>query len=90
MLVLIAQLKQLAVHPRDDRQSLAGGFDALERRLADGRAFLGGAGPDLSDVSAWPLLWALEKADARPPGPHSQRYWERVRERRSLVATRPH
>jgi len=80
------QLEGFETYPLDETKVVYA-FGVLERALADGRAFLGGNGPDLSDISVWPFLAALEKF---PRGKRAQEYWNRVRERDSLVATRPH
>jgi glutathione S-transferase len=76
------------VTPRDppDQQRLRTACAELERGLADGRAWLGGSSPDLSDVAVWPFLWTLEKAGV-PVGPAA--YLDRVRKRPSLLETRP-
>jgi glutathione S-transferase len=69
-----------------DLEKLRKGFDALEEALADGRPWLGGGSPDLSDVAVWPFLWMLEEAgvEARPA-----EYWRRAKARESLAQTRP-
>ena len=48
-----------------DREKLRQGFDALEEALADGRTWMGGASPDLSDVAVWPFLFMLERRESR-------------------------
>ena len=92
MRLRMCQLEKLEAHPPEhpaDEKRLARGFETLERTLIDGRAFMGGTGPDLSDIAVWPFLWVLEKAGFPPRGQRSKEYWERVRERESVVLTRP-
>lgn len=72
-------------HPANEKK-LRKGFDAIETALRDGRAWLGGAEPDLSDVAVWPFLWTLEEAGVGIP---PRAYWERAKKRESLVETRP-
>ncbi len=74
-----------AEHPADEKK-LRKGFDAMEATLRDGRPWLGGAEPDLSDVAVWPFLWTLEKAGVPIP---PRAYWDRARNRESLVSTQP-
>jgi glutathione S-transferase len=76
------------VTPREppDPEKLRKGFDALEEGLAEGRPWLGGSNPDLSDIAVWPFLWTLREAgiEVRPAA-----YWQRARARESLAQTRP-
>jgi len=69
-----------------DHEKLRQGFDALEEALADGRTWMGGVSPDLSDVAVWPFLFMLEQAgiEVRPA-----QYWRRAKARDSLAQTRP-
>ena len=80
-------------HPADDaaRAKVWEGFQALDRMLEDGRKWLGGSRPDLSDIAAWPFLSTLDDADLRIPASlrHAAAYWERARTRESLLSTRP-
>ena len=92
MALRMTQLRKLEAHPPEhpgDPKRLEQGFDALETALHDGRNFLGGAKPDLSDLSVWPFLWVLAHAGIQPPGPRARAYWNRIRERDSVLATRP-
>ena len=90
------ELARLEVHPMTDldaksREKVESGFEALERMLADGRQWLGGGGPDLSDVAVWPVLARLEEAGHRIPDRlrRATAYWSHARERESLTSTRP-
>ena len=80
-------------HPATDeiRARVTRGYEALERMLADGRQWLGGSGPDLSDVAVWPFLWKLDEAGLRIPEPlrKAGAYWKLARERESLLETKP-
>ena len=92
MLLRMVQLRKLEAHPPEhpgNPKKLEAGFDSLEKALRDGRLLLGGSKPDLSDISVWPFLWVLTHAGIQPPGAHTKMYWNRIRERDSLVATRP-
>ena len=80
-------------HPATDevRRNAADAYEALERMLSDGRQWLGGSEPDLSDIAAWPFLWTLHE-NGLPLPPAASRaaaYWDRARGRKSLTATRP-
>jgi glutathione S-transferase len=80
-----------ALENDEEREKIAAGYEALERMLADGRDVLGGSGPDLSDVAVWPFLAHLDGAGQQIPE-HLRRataYWTRVRDRDSIVSTRP-
>ena len=59
--------------------------------LADGRVWLGGSKPDLSDIAIWPFLWQLDEAGHPIPAALklASAYWARARERESLVSTKP-
>lgn len=90
------QLAQLEVHvgsghPPDKaaRDKVAQGYDALARMLRDGRQWLGGDRPDLSDIAAWPFLWKLDEAGLRLPEGAAAAYWARACTRDSLASTRP-
>jgi glutathione S-transferase len=98
MRLRLRQLAKLEVlvgpgHPVDEkvRARAAEGHQALEQMLSDGRAFLGGLQPDLSDVAAWPFVSQLEEAGLPIPAPcpKAAAWWQRARGRQSLVATRP-
>lgn len=67
------------------------GYQLLDRLLDDGRIWLGGSRPDLSDIAVWPFLWKLQEAGQRIPATlkHLVSYWGRAIERESLVSTRP-
>ena len=66
------------------------GYEVLEAGLAEGRQFLGGSGPDLSDVCAWPFLWNLAAKLPVPERlPRARAYVSRIRERESVLATQP-
>ena len=75
----------------EDEAKAAAGYEALDRMLADGRAWLGGNSPDLSDIAAWPFLAQLEKGGQGIPESLkcATAYWTRARDRESLVTTRP-
>jgi glutathione S-transferase len=64
------------------------GCEMLERMLADGRTWLGGDGPDLSDVAIWPFL-AQSERDIPAQLKRVKTYWSRVRDRDSITSTRP-
>lgn len=92
------QLSKLEVHvdanhpaTPEIRDKVQAGYAALDQMLLDGRHFLGGNSPDLSDVAAWPFLWILDAAGVRIPDSlkRATAYWQRARERESLVSTRP-
>ena len=89
----LRQIGGLEAHPPEippEPKKLERSFAVLDKALSDGRAFLGGTGPDLSDVAAWPFLLLLDKAGYPPQGSHLKAYWDRIRERDPLLATRPH
>lgn len=73
------------------REKVNGGYALLDRMLIDGRHFLGGNSPDLSDLAVWPFLWLLDAAGLGIPETlrKAAAYWQRVRERESLTSTRP-
>ena len=75
----------------EDEAKVAAGYEALDRMLADGRVWLGGSGPDLSDVAVWSFLAHLEGAGQRIPENlrRAAAYWARVHDRDSIVSTRP-
>ncbi|MCA1828620.1 MAG: glutathione S-transferase family protein [Myxococcales bacterium] len=75
----------------EKEEKFSPGYEALEPMLADGRTWLGGDGPDLSDVAVWPFLAQLEKGGHPIPDDlkHATAYWTRARDRDSLVSTRP-
>jgi len=98
MRLRLEQLRKLENHltperPADDkvRRRVSEGHEALDRFLADGRVWLGGGAPDLSDVASWPFLRQLEDAGLRIPDrlDRAAAYWRRASERESLQATRP-
>ena len=65
MLLRMTRLRKLEAHPPEHPgkpERLEQGFDTLEKGLHDGRAFLGGTKPDLSDLAVWPFLWVLAHA----------------------------
>jgi len=64
---------------------------ALDRALADGRAWLGGDAPLLPDLMLWPFLTLQERDGAGIPAELSRAtaYWQRVKDSPSLTATRP-
>ena len=67
------------------------GQSALDRALADGRAWLGGDGPLLPDLMVWPFL-VLQERDGTGISAELSRaaaYWQRVKDSPSLTATRP-
>jgi glutathione S-transferase len=72
-------------HPPDEKK-LRKGFEVIEAALRDGRRWLGGSEPDLSDIAVWPFLWTLEKAGVAI---EARAYWDRARTRESLVSTAP-
>ena len=66
----------------------AAACEALDRMLGDDRAWLGGSGPDLSDVNLWPFLARFEQRI--PAGlKRVTAYWGRVKDRDSFTSTRP-
>ena len=78
-------------HPADEaaREKVAAGYAALARMLRDGRQWLGGDRPDLSDVAVWPFLWMLDEAGLRLPEGPAAAYWARACTRDSLASTQP-
>lgn len=82
------RLRSCELAPLEKDDEFAAGCETLERMLADGRTWLGGDGPDLSDVAIWPFLAQSEKEIPE----HLKRvnaYWSRARERDSIVTTKP-
>jgi glutathione S-transferase len=76
----------------ETRARLAQGYELLERKLADGRSWLGGELPLLSDLLLWPHLIALQHRVGAPVPAGLERvaaYLARVLERASVVHTRP-
>jgi glutathione S-transferase len=74
------------------RARLAQGHALLERKLADGRSWLGGNEPMLSDLLLWPFLIGLQRrAGVLVPEGHGRvaAYLERVLQRESVLQTRP-
>ncbi|HYS09358.1 MAG TPA: glutathione S-transferase family protein [Myxococcales bacterium] len=73
------------------RKQIREGLAELEGTLSDGRIWLGGEMPMLPDLMLWPFL-SLQEQDGSPIPPElprAQRYWQRVKEQRSLTSTRP-
>lgn len=96
MRLRMKQLAKLEVHAQPEldeksRSKVRAGWAELDRMLADGRQWLGGSGPDLSDVAVWPFLALLEKyGHPIPPDfKHAAAYWSRAKDRDSLSSTRP-
>ena len=74
------------------RARLIQGHELLERKLADGRPWLGGEAPLLSDLLLWPHLVGVQRQLGVRPAPELARlaaYLERVLARDSYVQTRP-
>jgi len=75
------------------RARLLAGYGLLERKLADGRDWLGGELPLLSDLLLWPHLIGLQSRVGVPvPEGHGlvAAYLVRVLTRASVQQTRPH
>ena len=94
MRVRIAELESLEVHAKKDMdgkslEKVAKGYATLDRLLADGRQWLGGSAPDLSDVAAWPFLMLLDQYGHGPEQPRVRAYLSRVKDRDSVSNTRP-
>jgi glutathione S-transferase len=94
MRVRISQLAALEVHAQPQMEAKAlekvgQGYETLDRLLADGRQWLGGSKPDLSDVVVWPFLILLDQYRHSPDQPRLQAYLSRVKDRESLTNTRP-
>jgi len=85
------RLRTCELAPLETENDFAAGYEALNRMLADGRTWLGGNGPDLSDIAVWPFLARLEEGGHPIPESlkHATAYWGRTRDRDSLVSTRP-
>jgi glutathione S-transferase len=74
------------------RARAASGYQLVDQKLADGRPWLGGDAPLLSDLVIWPNLAALDLrlAITIPAAQRrTQEYWERARQRPSYRQTRP-
>ena len=94
MRVRIAELEGLEVHAKKEMdgkslEKVAKGYSTLDRLLADGRQWLGGSAPDLSDVAAWPFLMLLDQYGHAPEQPRVRAYLSRVKDRDSVTNTRP-
>lgn len=92
----VAELEKLLI-PHDDghaavspetKAKLDGALASLDKRLADGRAFLGGDAPGLADVSAWPSLALIAAAHVSLPE-RVRVYWDHARAHDAFTFTKP-
>lgn len=99
MRVDIAELGKLEADTRDGavatpevRARIQQAYELLERKLGDGRAWLGGEAPGLSDLMIWPHLAGLQiKLGLAIPEalPRATSYYARASGRDSFRETRP-
>lgn len=99
MRVDIAELGKLEADTRDGvvatpevQSRIQQAYELLDRKLADGRSWLGGERPGLSDVMIWPHLAGLQlKLKLVIPAAlaHASAYSTRVASRDSFRETRP-
>lgn len=99
MRVEIAELGKLetdmragAVLTPEVRARIVQGYGVLESKLGDGRSWLAGDEPGLSDLLLWPHLLGLPQRVGVPvPEGHGRvaAYAARVRQRESVLQTRP-
>lgn len=75
----------------DVRSKLDHTFTALDRRLADGREWLGGAEPSLADIHIWPFLPGIRRLGYEIPASlqRARAYADRAAARPSVVETAP-
>lgn len=95
----IAELAKLEADTRpgtvptpEVRTRIAQGYELLDKKLADGRSWLGGETPNLADLLIWPFLagLVLRLGLTIPPElAHASDYWQRVSERPSFRSTSP-
>ncbi len=91
------ELSKLEVDPHTEltpeaRAGVLAGYERLERKLADGRSWLGGQDPTLVDLLLWPHLIGLRRPLQLPASAGLARvaaYLGRVEARPSLLETRP-
>lgn len=95
----IAELQKLeadtrpGVVPSPELRSRVGqAYELLDKKLRDGRAWLGGETPNLADLMIWPFLSGLQLRLGLTVPAELQRaraYWQRVTERPSFRSTQP-
>lgn len=95
----IAELAKLEADTRagvvatpEVRARIQQAYELLERKLADGRSWLGGDSPGLSDVMIWPQLAGLQLRLQLPIPAELARasaYYSRASSRASFRETRP-
>jgi glutathione S-transferase len=92
----IAELQKLEVSSQppltpETRTRVSQGYELLDKKLADGRHWLGGETPNLADLLIWPHVTGLHVRASLPIPPALERaaaYWQRVSERPSYLSTR--
>lgn len=95
----IAELAKLEADTRpgtvptpEVRTRINQGYELLDKKLADGRAWLGGETPNLADLLIWPFLAGIGlRLGLTIPAElaRASAYWQRVVERPSYRSTRP-
>lgn len=95
----IAELGKLEADTRDGvvatpevQRRIQQAYELLERKLAEGRSWLGGERPALSDLMIWPQLAGLQlklKLSIPPELARAAAYYERAIRRDSFRETRP-
>lgn len=95
----IAELAKLEADTRpgtvptpEVRARIGQAYELLDKKLADGRSWLGGETPNLADLLIWPFLagLVLRLGLTIPPElAHASDYWQRVSERPSFRSTSP-
>jgi glutathione S-transferase len=95
----IAELQKLEADTRPGvevtpavRARVTQGYEQLDKKLADGRAWLGGETPGLADLMIWPQVTGLHlqlKLTIPEALARAKAYWQRATQRPSYLATRP-
>jgi glutathione S-transferase len=91
---LLAKLEVSSMAPvtPELQTRVAQGYELLDKKLADGRSWLGGETPNLADLLIWPQMTGIQlrlKLPIPPEREHARAYWQSVLERPSYLSTRP-